>query len=389
MNKTRHMKFAPHPLSLAVVLGLAATLAAEEPKLDPTLPYQAARSNPVTYDVDFSVVVTPPYKAKVLKVWLPMPQTDFGQEVAEGELSTFPMKATPAVGAEKTFGNRFAYFEFHEPQGAQIIRHQFKVKVFELRWNVDPDKVVRVSQWPESFEPFRKGESQAVVVDERFGDLLQQVVPQRGNPLLDMATVMSWVIRDFKYDHSDASLQASSVHAFTKRRGHCSDYHGFCASMGRVLGYPTRVTYGINTFPKNSPSHCKLEVFLPPYGWVSFDVSETQNLMAAIRNDSRFDDEHRERLLRAAKDRLVHGFRDNTWFQQTKGTDYDLVPSASKRVAVVRTAYVESDGVALPEPDPANKQQKGFAWMTVHQYVPDKEVRYPFKDISSLESRSN
>jgi transglutaminase-like putative cysteine protease len=383
------MKWAASLLFLAVVSGLSATLAAEELKLDPTLPYQAARSNPVTYDVDFSVVVTPPYKAKVLKVWLPMPQTDFGQQVAEGELSTFPMKATPTIGAEKTFGNRFAYFEFHEPQGAQIIRHRFKIKVWELRWNLDPDKTVQVSHWPESFQPFCRGESQAVVVDERFDKLLKQTVPHRGNPLRDMSTVMNWVIRDFRYDHGDASLQASSVHALTKRRGHCSDYHGFCASMGRVLGYPTRVTYGINTFPKNSPSHCKLEVFLPPYGWVSFDVSETQNLMAAIRNDAQIDAERRERLVKAANDRLIHGFRDNTWFHQTKGTDYDLIPPASKRVAVVRTAYVESDGVALPEPDPANKQQKQFAWMTVHQFVPDQQVRYPFKDISSLEARSN
>src|SRR5205814_1033893 len=51
------------------------------PELDPKLPYQMARGNPVTYDVDFSVVVTPPYHAKVLKVWLPLPQTDAGQEV--------------------------------------------------------------------------------------------------------------------------------------------------------------------------------------------------------------------------------------------------------------------------------------------------------------------
>ena len=52
---------------------------------------------------------------------------------------------------------------------------------------------------------------------------------------------------------------------------------------------------------------------------------------------------------------------------------------------MVRTAYVESDRVALPEPDPANQQQRQFAWMTVHQYIPDKQVTYPFKDVGSLE----
>src|SRR5262245_53357546 len=39
------------------------------------------------------------------------------------------------------YGNQFAYFEFHNPQGAQIIRHQFPVKTWEVNWNVEPDKV--------------------------------------------------------------------------------------------------------------------------------------------------------------------------------------------------------------------------------------------------------
>jgi len=60
--------------------GLTACPAAEPSAsavaLDPNLPYQAERASPVTYDVDFLVVVTPPYHATILKVWLPLPQSD-------------------------------------------------------------------------------------------------------------------------------------------------------------------------------------------------------------------------------------------------------------------------------------------------------------------------
>jgi transglutaminase-like putative cysteine protease len=378
--------------SLCLLCALCGTVSAAEPalkvKLDPALPYQAARQNPVTYDVDFSAVVTPPYKAKLLKVWLPLPQTDFAQEVTDGALSSFPMQVKPAIGSEKVFGNKFACFEFAEPQGAQIVRHKFKIKVWELRWNIDPDKIVAVSEWPAAFDGYRNGDSQSVVVDERVRALLGQIVSQTGNPLRDMAAVMSWTQKNLQYDHVDASLRASSLHALEKRRGHCSDYHGLCAAMGRVMGYPTRVTYGINAFPKNSPSHCKLEVFLPPCGWVSFDVSETQNLIAAVQKDEKLEPAKQERLVRAARERFLKGFRDNTWFLQTKGTDYDLVPPASKRVPVVRTIYAEADGVPLPEPDPANKKQHEYAWMTVHKYVADRVVPYPFKDIAGLEAET-
>jgi len=54
-------------------------------------------------------------------------------------------------------------------------------------------------------------------------------------------------------------------------------------------------------------------------------------------------------------------------------------------VAVVRTIYAEADGVALPEPDPANKQHNTYAWMTVHKFTPDRPVTYPFKDIKTLQ----
>ena len=249
MSARSNLLIAAIVLLLQPALGVAAAIDAKS--LDPQLPYQAERSNPVTYTVDFSVVVTPPYKAKVLKVWLPMPQSDYGQEVTEGSVYSFPMEAKPVIGAEKVFGNKFAYFEFEKPEGAQLIRHQFKVKVWELRWNLEAGNVASLEEWPASFDRYRRGEDQSVVVDDRFNKLLAQIVPQPTNPLTDMITVMNWANANFTYDHVDASLQASSVHALEKQRGHCSDYHGFCAAMGRMMGEPTRVTYGINTFPKS------------------------------------------------------------------------------------------------------------------------------------------
>lgn len=356
---------------------------AGESKLEPDAPYQATRSDPVVYDVDFSVVVTAPYHTKVLKVWLPLPQSDEGQEVTEGELTAFPAKVKPKIGTEPLFGNRFAYFEFVHPEGAQSIRHKFKVKVWEMRWNADPAKIEKVKKWPKSFDKYLRSE-QAVVVDARFDKLAKDIVPKSLNAATDMDAVMAWVIGAMKYDHVDASLTSSSEHGLIKKHGHCSDYHGLCAALGRALKYPTRVTYGINPFPKNSPSHCKLEVFIPPHGWVSFDVAETQMLIQKIQKDKTLDAKKKEMLVEAAARRLRRGFRDNTWFLQTKGTDYDLVPPAAKKVPLVRTIYAEADGVALPEPDPANSQKKEFSWMTIHEYKADKKVANPFADWKGL-----
>jgi transglutaminase-like putative cysteine protease len=379
-----------YPLLLAI-LAFASAIAGppqgDSPagtRLDPALPYQARRSDPVSYDVEFVATVTAPYHTKKLRVWLPLPQSDAGQEVQEGEISTFPAKMTAQVGAEPAFGNKFAYFEFDHPEGAQVIRHSFHVKVWELRWDVEPSKVDRVENWPKAFEPYLRSD-RAVAVDSQVKALARQISPSSQNPAQELASVMDWLNGHMTYDHSKASLKASSEHALAELRGHCSDYHGLCAAFGRALGFPTRVTYGMNAFPKNSPSHCKLEAYLPPYGWVSFDVSETQRLIGDIKSANDLSDAQKAELTRAAIARLRHGFRDNTWFLQTRGTDYELAPPASTgRVNVVRTLFAEADGVALPDPDPANPQKKEFAWMTAHKFTPDHAVAYPFKSWKSL-----
>ena len=350
----------------------------------PVQAYTAVATKPVTHDVELVVTVTAPYKTKLLRVWMPVPQSDNVQEVVHSEVTTFPVEVVPQLATESVFGNKFAYFEFPNPQGAMVIRHKLRIKVSELHWDIDPNKVQTVSAWPDGFAPYLRGEEQAVVMDGRFEKLLADIVPKQSNPVHDLGAVMDYVDTAFTYDHRKASLRASSAHALEHKTGHCSDYHGFCAAMGRLMRVPTRVTYGINTFPKASPSHCKLEAFLPPYGWVSFDVSETQKLVSLIRNDATLDDGSKDRLVSAAHARLMSGFRDNTWFKQTQGTDYDLAPKAQHRVPVARTIYAEADGVALADPDPSAAGENKFSWMTAQRFDSVPPVKNPFADPASL-----
>ena len=40
----------------------------------------------IQHEIDFSVIVTPPYHCKVLKVWLPIPQDDAAQHIAPQDI---------------------------------------------------------------------------------------------------------------------------------------------------------------------------------------------------------------------------------------------------------------------------------------------------------------
>lgn len=358
-------------------------LSASAEELDPAQPYTATRSDPVTYDIDFRAIITAPQNTQKLRVWIPIPPTDKGQEVKQGTFTTFPADVKPTLHTEAVFGNTFAYFEFDNPQGAQIISHTFTATVWEQRWNMDPEKVTRVEKWPTAFDPYRRSEAR-VVVDDKFKKLAGQIASGKPNPAAELNEILAWAHTNLTYDHTNTSLVASSEHALEKKRGDCSDYHGLCASLGRSLGVPTRVVYGLHLFPKNLPCHCKLEAFLPPYGWVSFDVSETQRLIKAIEGNGELRKDEREKLARAAVVRLRSGFRDNTWLLHSKGTDYELAPKASVKVPLVASIYAEADGKPLPLPDPADTTKREFAWMTAHKYTPERAVSYPFRDWKTL-----
>jgi transglutaminase-like putative cysteine protease len=370
---------------LAIGLSFLPQQVPEQPlNLDPGQPYIAERKNPIRYTAEFKAIVTAPQGTKKLRVWIPIPQSDHGQEVTACKWSTFPQAIVPTFHTENVFGNRFAYFEFDNPQGAQIITHHFNATIWELNWGLKTDDVIDVKSWPDSFRPYQRSE-RAIVINDKFKTLANELAQKRKNRADKLVSIMDWTHKNLTYDHSTTSLIGSSEHAFTKKRGDCSDYHGLCSSLGRALGVPTRVTYGLHLFPKNSPSHCKLEAFLPPYGWVSFDVSETQKLVRAIEADTELSKERKATLTQKALRRLEQGFRDNCWLIHSKGTDYDVAPKGSGKVPLIATIYGEADGKALPLPDPADKTKREFSWMTAHRYQADKKVDYPFRDFSSLE----
>jgi transglutaminase-like putative cysteine protease len=243
-------------------------------------------------------------------------------------------------------------------------------------------KVERLAKWPATFAPYQRAE-RGIVIDDRVKRLAGELTG-KGGPAGDLAAVMGWVQTNMAYDHSATSLIASTEHALAKKRGDCSDYHGLCSSLGRALGLPTRVTYGLHLFPKNLPSHCKLEAYLHPYGWVSFDVSETQRLVKAIEAAGDLAVSEKKELIQAAVARLQRGFRDNTWLCVTKGTDYELAPAASAKVPLISTIHAEADGKPLPLPDPADPKRREFSWMTAHKYTADRAAPYPFRDWKTL-----
>jgi transglutaminase-like putative cysteine protease len=350
--------------------------------LSPAQPPGARQSLATTYDVDFRVAVIAPANTKKLRVWLPLPTSNTCQQVFDRKLETFPRPQAPSIAIEPVFGNTFAYFEFDSPDGAQLITHRFKAQTHQLNWDVDYPSVTQPESWPESFEPFQRPDPR-LVEEEQLNQVLAEINAATENVASDrLIGAIEWVDQHLVYDHQVASLSADPMHALVHRRGHCSDYHGLCSTLARNIGFPSCVLYGLQMFDKGSPSHCKLEVFLPPYGWVRYDLSETQKLAIQVAADESLTQGERDARVAKIKARTMRGFQENTWLQVTRGVNYDLVPAAANPIHVVRTIYAEADGKPLPEPDPSNAEGNQGSWMTIHRVdnVSGQAIRFQTLD---------
>ena len=192
--------------------------------LSPNQDYSGQRRSPVEYRIDFSVVVTAPHHSHVLKVWLPLPQDNACQAIRDRRLSTFPMHVEPRIGREPRYGNQFAYFEFHEPKGAQLIRHQFRAKVWEMRWNLNADKVINVEKWPPQCAPYLQPDT--LTRDPSFHAVVNQLAKPKSTSGDRMIAANGWGDQHRTYVHNNASLQPDARHASTLGSVTCSDYNG-------------------------------------------------------------------------------------------------------------------------------------------------------------------
>ncbi len=340
------------------------------PLLSKTSPL-AERTNPVTYAITATLVFTPPVGTKIAHVWMVKPPNDIGQEVLAFE--TEPAPTTEAQ--DPLYGNHLVYWRLDNPDGAQVIRYRLQIRTYEVRWHLQPEKVALPN--PKDMPEWLRNESRIVTNDPRIQRLAREIVKDAKMPFEKVRKVLEFVMDALKYSHAECSLQASALHALTRRIGHCSDYHGFATALLRSLQIPARVTYGVNPHKRRSPSHCKLEVFLLPYGWVPFDLSETDKVLEQIAA-SPLPAAEKARKRAEILGWLFSGFRDNTWYRTAVGTDYPVVPPVAPNPPVIRTFYIVCDDKVLPDPDPANPNRMEFAWQLVWEVKQDRETVFPW-----------
>ena len=277
---------------------------------------------------------------------------------------------------------RTTYFEFDHPEGLQIVRHKFTIKTHEVRWDIDPAKVTQVKEWPASFAPFLRREA---------GGRRQRRHRCRSpdRPGLERGRQGSAV--GLRMGRGFAEVRSRQGVPGRQFRERDRESRGALQRLSRPLlrdGPGPRLSYADDL--RHEPVPEELAVALQDGG-----VSASLRLGAvrrrrdagprqdAIKKNPELDAATKENLVRGPGSALQGLPRQH------------LVPPDAAASAIWNrrppgrppssAIYAEADGVAaFPEPDPANKDNRTFAWMTVHSFRPDRVVTYPFRDLKSL-----
>ena len=280
-------------------------------------------------------------KGKVVKVWLPVPQTMRYQTIEKVDF-----KADTASKAEITtdeLGNQMLYLEWDanaEPadRKATLSFHAIRNEILA------PAKVREEGVVPEDVNKYLEG-SKMVAIDDGNVKTKAEEITKGAETNYDKArAIYDWVYENMNRDNEVTGCgQGDICKLLDTKAGKCTDINSVFVGLCRASGIPAREVFGIrmNDADITGNQHCWCAFYLPGTGWFSADPAD---VLKAVLND-KLDKTSEEAL---AKKEYYWGNCDEKRVQLTEGRDLTLSPAQDgEPLNMFGYPYAEVDGKAI------------------------------------------
>lgn len=221
-----------------------------------------------------------PVDSSLLRIWIPLPQSDRFQTIADLKVET---RFAYARHRDPEYGNEYLYLEVPSAKAAESreVRLSFQVARHEHRMVLDGHVVnaqlaaVAPPNVQRFLQPDRRVPLQGIIAE-----LSTQQTRGIQDPLAKARAIYNFVIATMRYDKSGAGWgNGDAIWACTAKRGNCTDFHSLFIGMTRAAGIPARFEIG---FPLPADQHdgaipgyhCWAQFYVEPYGWIPVDASE-------------------------------------------------------------------------------------------------------------------
>ena len=243
-----------------LILGiLSATSAASEAPL-------RSRTFELTYQATVKDV---PDGAKVLELWLPLPQTDRNQTIHR---VTVDGPSPVSIGREGRFGNQCLHVRVKPPRGPLTVRVTIEAtRTEDAGSNVPLSDVERARYL--AAEPL-------VPLDGPVRLLAREATRGLKTDAEKARAIYEKVTGMMKYDKTGTGWgRGDALFACDEKRGNCTDFHALIIGMCRSVGIPARFAIGLPLPSAHGDGeilgyHCWAELYVEGRGWVPVDSSE-------------------------------------------------------------------------------------------------------------------
>jgi transglutaminase-like putative cysteine protease len=259
------------------------------------LPEPVFYTNPVTYDVTYTVIVqNGGFTITDLRVYQPrLVEWDNQKNVVVNSVSPHP--ASESV--DPVYGNGIYYWKLSgQPASgsAQPFTFEADVTVYEVLTQIDPAAVQPYNTSDSMYTLYTRAEKFIEADDPAMIELAGQVAGGEQNPYLIARKFYDYIIQNFRFKSTNQGLLGAKAFLEAKK-GEAGDFAALFVALCRVKGIPARPVVGAVAQSGTDASTVWAEFYLEPLGWIPVDVE--RGLAQPEKRDYYFGNMDNERII--------------------------------------------------------------------------------------------
>jgi len=218
-----------------------------------------------------------PGTVATLDVYLPIPENRDNQTL----LGPLEFDPKPDEVIEDTWGQKLAHFAYKDLKGYSVVRPGWKVdaKISAVEYFIYPDKVGTLDDIPQDIrQKFTQDGDKYRLSDPYIRDLARKIAGGEKNPYWIVRRVYEYLADHLSYNLKPVGGWNPAPTVLKRGTSSCSEYSYTMIALCRSLGVPIRYAGAVSLRGDDASFddvfHRWTEVYLPPYGWIPFDVNK-------------------------------------------------------------------------------------------------------------------
>jgi transglutaminase-like putative cysteine protease len=196
------------------------------------------------------------------------------------------------------YGNAVHYFDLPDFHQNLSIEVKSSLKIFSDTRGIIPSirmADIENSEEIDSLHDYLLETEMTTIHSVIWQQAMDLIVNEADDVWLRVAKIGHYIHHHFQYQPNSTSVYTRAIDVFNLKKGVCQDFAHLMLAMCRSLKIPCRYVSGYFFNPEQDPflpeaSHAWVEVFLPGFGWQSYDpthcrIADTRYVVLATGRD--------------------------------------------------------------------------------------------------------